>query len=110
MAEESGQTLSLRGFVGKKNRSFVLLYKNNPIRKYTVHAWHRHPITKERITDPHKHTWDDEWQDRLIYIPDDIRIGNPNDELIDFLKECNISLRSSYSPMLFPTAQSRGKV
>ena len=50
---ESERTLSLRGFYGKKNRSFVLLYKNTPIRKYTVHASHKDPVTREVVRQPH---------------------------------------------------------
>ena len=73
-----------------------MLYQNTPIRKYTVHAFHRDPVTWERVTAPHKHTWDDEWGDRRVYLPDDIRIGNPDEELVDFLAECNITLRGSY--------------
>ena len=97
LATESRTTLRLVGTVGVKNRSFVLLYKNYPIRKYTVHNLHRDPVTREIIRQPHKHWWDDEWQDRRVYIPNDIRIGDPHDELMDFLKECNIELRSPYS-------------
>ena len=99
---ESEEILSLRGTVGKKNRSFVLLYQNTPIRKYTVHAFHRDPVTRERVTQPHKHWWDDEWEDKRVYIPNDIRIGNPNNELVDFLEECNISLRGNYTFCMFP--------
>ena len=87
---ESEQILTLKGTWGKTNRSFALLYKNTPIRKYTVHASHRDPVTREVVRQPHKHTWDEEYQDRQVYIPDDIRIGNLNEELMDFLKECNI--------------------
>ena len=101
LCPESEEILRLRGFVGRTNRSFVLLYKNLPIRKYTVHAFHRDPVTRERITEPHKHTWDDEWEDQRVYIPEDIRSGDPNHELLDFLKECNISLRGAYSSRLF---------
>ena len=98
---ESKEILSLRGYLGTRNRSFVLLHQNIPIRKYTVHAVHRDPITRKVFREPHKHTWDDEWKDRLVYIPDDIRIGDPNEELIDFLRECNISLRGTYAQLLF---------
>ena len=35
MCENSSETLTLHGTVGKKNRSFVLLYGNAAIRKYT---------------------------------------------------------------------------
>ena len=102
---ESEEILSLRGTVGKKNRSFVLLYQNTPIRKYTVHAFHRDPVTRDRVTQPHKHWWDDEWEDKRVYIPNDIRIGNANDELVDFLQECNISLRGNYASRMFTQEQ-----
>ena len=98
---DSGEIMSLRGSIGKTNRSFALLYKNSPIRKYTVHDRHRDPVTRIVYTDPHKHIWDDDWQDRRVYIPDDIRIGDPNQELEDFLKECNILLRGSYMSQTF---------
>ena len=97
---ESERTLSLRGFYGKKNRSFVLLYRNTPIRKYTVHASHTDPVTRQVVRQPHKHWWDDEWEDRRVYIPNDIRIGNLNEEFLDFLQECNIELRGSYTQLL----------
>ncbi len=99
--EESGEALSLRGYVGSQNRSFALLYRGIPIRKYTAHPWHIDPVTRERVTAPHKHTWDEVYRDRRVYLPHDIRIGDPNDELTDFLGECNINLRGSYRPQRF---------
>ena len=96
----SERTLNLRGFYGKKNRSFVLLYRNTPIRKYTVHASYKDPVTRQVVRQPHKHWWDDEWEDRGVYIPNDIRIGNLNEEFLDFLQECNIELRGSYAQLL----------
>ena len=105
---ESEEILTLRGTIGRKNRSFVLLYQNTPIRKYNVHAFHRDPVTHERVTQPHKHWWDDEWEDRRVYIPNDIRIGDPNNELMDFLQECNIALRGNYAPQMFPLTGAPG--
>ena len=101
LVKDSGEALRLVGYVGKKNRSFALLYRGIPIRKFTVHDRHTDPKTGERVTGPHKHWWDDEYEDNRVYIPDDIRIGHPNDELVDFLVECNIDLRASYSPESF---------
>ena len=49
---ESEEILTLKGTWGKTNRSFVLLYKNTPIRKYTVHASHRDPVTREVAGNP----------------------------------------------------------
>ncbi len=96
LVEDSGEDLRLVGYVGRKNRSFGLLYKSTPVRKYTVHDRHIDAKTGERVTGPHKHLWDDEYEDNRVYIPNDIRIGDPNDELVDFLVECNIDLRGSY--------------
>ena len=95
---DSGEILKLEGYIGRKNRSFALLYDNTPIRKFTVHndQPHSDPATGDVFIQPHKHFWDDIWNDRRAYIPDDIRIGNPNDELIDFLAECNVELRGIY--------------
>lgn len=101
LSEEPDEVLGLRGYVGTQNRSLALLFHSSPIRKYTVHPWHIDPVTRQRVTDPHKHTWDDTYQDRRVYIPTDIRIGDPNDEILDFLQECNISLLGTYHPRLF---------
>ena len=107
-AVESGALLRLHGFVGKTNRSFALLHRNFPIRKYTVHDHHTNPDTGEVVFGPHKHTWDDEWEDRLVYVPTDIRIGDANDELHDFLVECNIRLLGAYQPLLDAQAKTGG--
>ena len=74
----------------------MLLYKAIPIRKYTVHDRHTDPKTGLRVNGPHKHFWDDVSEDNRVYIPNDIRIENPNDELLDFLSECNIIFRGAY--------------
>ncbi len=108
LAIESKELLSLRGFIGERNRSYVLLFKNTPIRKYTVHAQHRNPNTGEVVSGPHKHSWDDQWEDQLAYIPIDIHPGDPNSELMEFLAECKIDLRGSYSAQLFALGSQRG--
>ena len=108
LAEESGELLKLRGYVGRRNRSFVLLYRNAPIRKYTVHRLHIDHETGEKTTEPHKHTWDEINQDRKIYLPNDIRIGNVNHELVDFLQECNIQLRGGYADEEFAELRQGG--
>lgn len=95
---DTNEICSLRGQVGRSNRSLALLYNNTPIRKWTVHHQHRNPVTREIVREPHKHTWDDVYEDKIIYIPDDIRVGDVNDELLDFLNECNITLRGRYLP------------
>lgn len=93
---ESGEVLRLTGKVGPYNRSYVLLYKNQPIRKWTVHQRTQAPDGTV-IEGPHKHAWDDELADEYAYVPEDIRIGDPFEELEDFLKECNIKLLGSFT-------------
>lgn len=105
LVEGSGEVLRLVGYVGKKNRSFALLYRNTPIRKFTVHDRHTDAKTGVRVTGPHKHWWDDEYEDRRVYVPTDIRIGDPNDELVDFLEECNVDLRAPYNRASFPRSR-----
>ena len=101
--EASGEILRLIGYVGEANRSFILLYRNAPIRKFTVHNYQRHrdPLTGQVFKEPHKHFWHDVHRDNPAYIPGDMRIGDPNEELIDFLAECNISIICSYTPQSF---------
>ena len=96
LVEGSDTVCRIKGFVGKTNHSFVLLYKNSPIRKWTAHDRHRNPDTGEVVTGPHKHTWDDVYEDRVVYIPEDIRVGDINVEFLDFLAECNIVMRGEY--------------
>lgn len=102
MCENPDLVLTLHGIIGKTNRSFALLYGEDPIRKYTVHPRHIDPVTRIVHTAPHKHYWDDTWKDDRVYIPDDIRIGDPNEELVDFLRECNIFLINPYRAQSFP--------
>ncbi len=91
--------LKLHGQVAKTNRSFVLIFGGDPIRKYTVHAKHRNPDGTV-IREPHKHLWDEVNEDGYAYIPKDITPGDPNREFVDFLKQCNIRLLGSYTPFL----------
>ena len=58
LSKDSGELMRLCGYVGKKNRSFVLLYRNDPIRKFTVHDRHKGPVSRTVHTEPHKHIWD----------------------------------------------------
>lgn len=93
LAVESNKILRLTGFVGSigSNRSFALLYRNQPIRKWTVHHHHQNP-DGQVLYGAHKHTWDEESEDEWAYVPADIRVGDSNQELRDFLQECNIEV------------------
>lgn len=93
LTEDTEKVLRLTGWIGPYNRSFVLLFNNYPIRKWTVHRRTKAP-DGTTIEGPHKHAWDDDLQDEYAYVPTDIRIGSANEEFEDFLKECNITLLS----------------
>lgn len=102
LAVEQNELLKLCGAVGVRNHSFVLLYQNYPLRKYTKHAQHRDSRTGQLVREPHKHIWDENVGDTEVYIPDDI---NPEDEIDDqfraFCKECNIDLAGGYQGSSF---------
>lgn len=98
---EAGEWLLLRGNV-RVNYSFALIYKDKPIRKYTVHGGkHSDPRSKKAYAGPHKHTWDEVYEDRCCYEPDDISTSDINQAFLDFLKECNIRLDGNYEGCLF---------
>ncbi len=89
------EVFKLKGVIGKTNHSFVLLYNNYPIRKFTKHAPHK--IGGTIYYEPHKHVWDGKTENREAYIPDDI---DPDDDLnkqfLDFCNECNIEITGEY--------------
>jgi len=94
------ELLALRGYVGRCNFSFALLYANNPLRKYTKHSPHR--IGGIRYTDPHKHVWDGRTELRIAYVPDDIDAGAPvGEQFLQFCHECNIEIIGHYAAPMF---------
>lgn len=94
---DTRQLLRLVGTIGKRNYSFVLLYNNDPIRKYTKHYSHRDSRTGKRVLVPHKHVWDQEKADSETYIPNDIDPDSDiNEQFAAFCKECNIELQGGY--------------
>jgi len=100
---ENGDMLKLIGNISD-NYSFALIYKGKPIRKYTVHtSAHTDPKTEIKYQEPHKHTWDDQFEDKCCYIPDDISLTDINDAFLDFIKECKIDLQSNYNRVSFST-------
>jgi hypothetical protein len=99
LAPSRNVTLRLVGHKGKRNRSFALLYGGDPIKMITAHHLHRNPDGK-KIKKPHKHVWDEKYEDRKAYIPDDISFGDINREFQDFLKQCNIKLLGTYASIM----------
>ncbi len=99
VAPQTQDVFSLRGNIGRDNHSFVLLYKNHPIRKYTKHL--RHKFQGKIFTEPHKHTWDTDYGDKPAYIPNDIDPeASIDDQFISFCAECNIDIRGGYQRRL----------
>lgn len=96
---ESDAELTLHGFVGRRNRSIVLVIDGSPIRRYTVHRSHTNPDTGLRILGAHMHIWHDHWAGRIATLPDGVRVGNPDQELFDCLRLFNITLRGRYEPL-----------
>lgn len=94
-----GELLRLVGRVGVRNHSFSLLYRNIPIRRFCTIRSHRNP-DGQRIIQPHKHRYIEAAEELAwAYVPDDIRLGNINEEFQDFLGECNITLIGSYQSL-----------
>lgn len=107
LAVEQNELLKLCGVVGKRNHSFVLLYQNYPLRKYTKHLQHRDSKTGQLVKEPHKHIWDETVGDTEVYVPNDI---NPEDDIDDqfmaFCAECNIELTGGYQRTSFALSRT----
>jgi len=102
LAPALNEILFLRGMVGITNHSFVLLYRNYPVRKYTHHFYHKSKSTGEVFREPHKHIWEKETEDDKAYIPEDIDpSADINEQFLSFLKEENIILRIPYQYCMF---------
>ncbi len=100
LAPDVREVLELTGVVGKTNRSFTLLFKRLPIRRYCNQGRHTGPngIT---VMGHHKHTWDQIYEDGFAYVPNDIDPNNdPNSQFFQFLTEQNIVLNAIYQHIL----------
>ena len=96
---ETREILSIKGYIGRDNYGFALLYNNIPIRKYTKHQ--RHIWKGKTYTQPHKHVWDEVTEDKEVYIPTDIDPKNDvSVQFMSFCQECNIDLRGGYQTFL----------
>ena len=90
--------LELKGRLGPKHWSYVLLGPHNArLRRIsTPRAPHPNPDGTE-VSPHHKHIWSEDYEDREVYIPDDIHWEDYNQALRDFVQECNITLLHPYS-------------
>ena len=98
MAVATNEFMELRVYVGQHNRSFTLLYRNLPIRRYCPQGYHRNP-DHSIIRGPHKHTWDEQHQDSIAYVPNDIdAYADVDTQIFEFLSEQNITVLGNYQP------------
>lgn len=99
------EILILKGYIGRDNYSFVLLYNNIPIRKFTKH--HKHTWNGTDYFKPHKHIWDEVTEDKEVYIPDDIDASKDvSTQFIAFCNECNVEIKGGYQTFLFEETRS----
>lgn len=96
---EDDITLRVAGWyslMGTKRYGFCLLYKNAiPIRRWDDKAGHPDPCTNTILMKAHKHYYCPEYDDACAYETNDVRLHDVNGALMDFLKECHISLGNS---------------
>lgn len=105
---EDGEGLDLSGYwqrVGRHNRTcwgFSLKYMGHCVRSYDMAKVHKNPGAG-KVRGPHKHMFSSSRIDRYAYKPDPpICENDPNQALLDFLREGNIELRSDYQTFMFP--------
>lgn len=103
-----GQGLELTGYWtknGRHNRTtwgFSLHYKGHCVRAYDMCKYHKNPGGQGKVRGPHKHKFSSSKIERFAYKPDPpISEDDPNQSLIDFLREANIELRSEYQSFMF---------
>jgi len=99
LTKNTKEILLLKGYIGRDNYSFTLLYNNIPIRKFTKHL--KHTWNGVTYYEPHKHIWDEQTEDKEVYIPKDI---DPNSDVssqfLAFCNECNVELKGGYQTLL----------
>ncbi|MGP8078173.1 MAG: hypothetical protein ACLQD8_04325 [Thermoplasmata archaeon] len=96
---EDGTPMTIRGWVsrkfspGKPNRyGFALVVRNSVIiRRWDYKPGHLDPVTNSRMKGPHKHYPDERFADSPSYPVSEVRSGDPDGALVDFLKECRIA-------------------
>lgn len=94
---QSEEILILTGTASLHSWSFVLLGPGNSRLRRISKPKHPHTNDDGTVVKPkHKHTWSEHGEDRDAYLPSDIQWHNFNAALLDFVKECNISLLHEY--------------
>lgn len=73
-----------------KRIGFILTYRGIfNVRRFCTSRGHRNP-DKTEIRGPHKHSWTDQYKDKVAYRVIDIDTSTLKMALTGFLKECNI--------------------
>ena len=98
-ASRSQTFLKLTAVVARQ-RSYSLLCNNVTLRRLCAkRRRHRNP-DGQYILGTHKHRHTDDFSDRDAYKPQAVRIGDPNEELMDFLEECNVTVEGTYQSLM----------
>jgi len=105
---EDGTGLELSGYWAKVERyslprwGFALRYLGYCIRSYDMAGSHKNPREHGRIKGPHKHRFSSSKIARYAYKPyPPISADDPNQSLMDFLRESNISIPKGYQQFMF---------
>ena len=89
----------------KYNRAtwgFSLTFHRHCIRSYDMAKQHKNPGEVGKIRGPHKHRYSSSRIPRYAYKPNpEISEQDPNQGLMDFLKEANIEVPESYQAYMF---------
>ena len=93
---EDGNPLEVRGWYNLETGryAFVLLYnKGTVIRRWDDSKGHLDPISNKILNGPHKHYYNTGYGESCpcSYETRDVRLGDADEALKDFLTECNIS-------------------
>ncbi len=95
--------MTVRGWSGRvgvdglvRRYGFSLLYRNSVvIRRWDSKPGHLDPISGKRMAGAHKHYADERFGDSPASEVEDVRLNNAEGGLLDFLKECGVSVRDT---------------
>jgi hypothetical protein len=93
----------LRSFDSRRRWGFSLRYYGHVVRSFDMAKSHKNPGEPGRVKGPHKHRFKSSKIPRYAYKPNPpISDTEPNQSLMDFLAEANISPPTDYQNLMFP--------